>query len=397
VSQSLVATGRIAAGGCPRSSPASALDGASLRRRGRLVAGAAFALVTIAAAILVGRRMTQASWPLDDAQPELVAAAALSYLASYFFRARGWHRLFLPEECPDQARCLASVGAAAASGAVLPFRLDYLIKVEMLRKLGGVRVGFEAIVLSILSLGMIDAIAMLPLSISATATSGSVLRGPLLIVVVFGIGCCTLLVVGGRLIRLPLLRRSCRLRTISEHVARHTTTTGCRDAIVAWFYLLACWSTRAFGSAALLTALGLSFSPTTALSVICLSAAAGVIPITSGGVVVGAGATAGILLSLGVGKDIAINFSLASGLLLVGSAMVAALSGVFASLALRSVTRRHPSPAGPRASMTTGKVYPWWRVSTGRRSSPASTPGVRGTTFGWTQTTVIACERPSRH
>ena len=104
-------------------------------------------------------------------------------------------------ECPDQARCLASVGAAAASGAVLPFRLDYLVKVGMLRKLGGIRVGFEAIALSIVSLGMIDAIAMLPLSISATATSGSALRGPLLIVVVFGVGCCTMLVVGGRLSR----------------------------------------------------------------------------------------------------------------------------------------------------------------------------------------------------
>ena len=86
----------------------------------------------------------------------------------------------------------------------------------MLRKLGGVRVGSEAIVLSIVSLGIVDAIAMLPLSIWATATSGSVLRGPLVIVVVFGIGCCTLLVVGGRLIRLPLLRRSRRRRTISE-------------------------------------------------------------------------------------------------------------------------------------------------------------------------------------
>jgi hypothetical protein len=50
--------------------------------------------------------------------------------------------------------------------------------------------------------------------------------------------------------------------------------------------------------------------------VICLGAAAGVIPITSGGAVVNAGASAAILLALGVGKDIAINFSLASGLLL---------------------------------------------------------------------------------
>jgi uncharacterized membrane protein YbhN (UPF0104 family) len=322
------------------------LGDAPVRHRRRLVTGLAFALISIVAAILVGRRLTEASWPLAGAQPALVGVAGLSYLASYFFRARGWHRLFPAGECPDQARCLASVGAAAASGAVLPFRLDYLIKIGMLRKLGGIRIGFEAIVLSIVSLGMIDAIAMLPLSISAAASSGSVIRGPLLIVVAFGIGCCTVLVVGGRLIRLPLLRRSVRLRTISEHVARHTTNRGRRDAIAAWFYLFACWSTRAFGSAALLTALGFSFSPTTALSVICLSAAAGVIPITSGGAVVGAGATAGILLALGVGKDIAINFSLASGLLLVCSATVAALSGVVASLAMRTVARDDLSRGG---------------------------------------------------
>jgi hypothetical protein len=74
--------------------------------------------------------------------------------------------------------------------------------------------------------------------------------------------------------------------------------------------------------------------------VICLAAAAGVIPITSGGVVVGAGATAGILLALGVGKDIAINFSLASGILLVVSALAAAIMGVLVSLATRAVARR---------------------------------------------------------
>jgi hypothetical protein len=310
-------------------------------RRVRVVAGLCFTLLTVAAAVLVGRRLTHASWPLDHAQPALVAAAALSYLASFLFRARGWHRLFPRKECPSQARCLASVGAAAASGAVLPFRLDYLIKVGVLRKLGGHRIGLGAIVLSIISLGMIDAIAMLPLSISATATSGSVLRGPLVIVVAFGISCCTLLVVGGRLVRLPLLRRSRRLRSISEHVARHTTVSGRRDATAAWFYLFACWSTRAFGSAALLSALGLSFSPETALTVICLGAAAGVIPITSGGAVVNAGAAAGILLLLGVGRDIAINFSLASGLLLVVSALVAAILGVSASLSIRAVARRN--------------------------------------------------------
>jgi hypothetical protein len=227
------------------------------------------------------------------------------------------------------------VGAGAASGVVLPFRLDYLIKVGMLQKLGGIRVGLGAIALSIISLGMIDAIAMLPLSISATATSNSLLRGPLLIVVAFGIACCTLLVASRRLSQVPALRRSRRLVALGEHVARHTAATGRRDAVVAWCYLFACWSTRAFGSAALLSALGFRFSPQTALAVICLGAAAAVIPITSGGAVANAGAAAAILLTLGVGKDIAINFSLASGLILVMSAVAASICGVLASMAKR--------------------------------------------------------------
>ena len=71
-----MSTGSIAAVGIDRAPP---------RHRGRLVAGVAFAVITVAAAVLVGRRLTQASWPLDNAQPALVVAAALSYLASYFF------------------------------------------------------------------------------------------------------------------------------------------------------------------------------------------------------------------------------------------------------------------------------------------------------------------------
>ena len=323
---------------------------ATARRPRRLVAGVAFGLLSVAAAVLLGRQLTHSSWPLADVRPLLATVAGFAYLASFVFRARGWHRLFPPGQCPDQACCLASVGAAAASGAVLPFRLDYLIKVGVVRKLGGIRIGLEAIVLSIVSLGMIDAIAMLPLSISATATSGPALRGPLAIVVAFGVGCCTLLVVGVRLLRLPLLRRSRRLRAVTEHVSRHTTSRGRRSATAAWFYLFACWSTRAFGSAALLAALGLSFSPTIALSVISLGAAAGVIPITSGGAVVNAGASAGILLALGVGKDIAINFSLASGLLLMTSALLVTLCGVVGPHAIDALAR---NPTARRSIVVT--------------------------------------------
>jgi hypothetical protein len=232
------------------------------------------------------------------------------------------------------------VGAAAASGVVLPFRLDYLIKIGTLRRLGGIRIGLEAIALSIISLGMVDAVAMLPLSISATATSSADLRGPLLVVVAFGAGCCVLLLTSSRLVRLPLLRRSRRLGTVAAHVSAHKARSGRGSTSIAGLYLLACWTARALGSTLLLSALGLRFSPTIALCVLCLSAAAGVVPVTAGGLAVSVGATAAILITLGVGKDIAINFSLASGLLVTSSATLAALSGAGLSIATLALARR---------------------------------------------------------
>lgn len=307
--------------------------------RRRLVAGLIFAAVTVAACLLVGQRLTTSSWPLAHTRTLLVALATVCYFLSFILRARGWHRLFPREEQPDQARCLASVGAAAASGVVLPFRLDYLVKIGTIRKLRGVRIGFEAIALSIVSLGMVDAIAMLPLSISATATTSTAFRGPLLIVVVFGLGCCVLLMASARLVSLPVLRRSKRLRRISDHVAAHSATGGRRNALVAALYLFLCWTSRAVGSVLLLSALGFHFAPATVLAVLCLSAAAGVLPVTAGGAVASLGATAGILLALGVGKNVAINFSLASGLLLATSASAAALAGVVVSVGMAAVTR----------------------------------------------------------
>jgi hypothetical protein len=312
----------------------------------RRLAAALFALLSVSACFLLGQRLTDSSWPLAHARLSLVAVAGVCYFASFVLRARGWHRLFPSEQRPDQARCLASVGAAAASGAVLPLRLDYLVKVGTLRRLGGVRVGLEAIALSIISLGMVDAVAMLPLSISATATSSPSFRGPLLIVVAFGLGCCALLCASAWLVRLPLVRRSDRVRRASEQIGAHRTKSGRRNAFAAGLYLFGCWTTRAVGSVALLSALGLGFSPTTALYVLCLSAAAAVIPISAGGAVANVGATAAILLALGVGRNVAVNFSLASGLLLLTTASVAAFAGVTVSLVTsRRANRLLRSPA----------------------------------------------------
>ena len=291
--------------------------------------------------VLAARSLTGTSWPLERADTLGVVLAAFSYLASYLFRAFGWKALFAADQRPDGARCLASCGAAAASGSVLPFRLDYLVKFGVLSKLGGVRLSVEAIGLSIVALGLIDAIALLPLSIPATATSDSSLRFPLAVVVAFGIGAGVLLIAGARLAQLRWVASRRRLRALAERVTDRVVLS--RQTFVAAGLLLGCWTTRALGSTLLLGALGLGFAPHIAIALLCLSAAASLVPMT-GGAVANVGASAAVLLALGVGRDTAVNFSLSAGMLLTGTALVAALLGFAASLGL-SVRRRREAPA----------------------------------------------------
>jgi Lysylphosphatidylglycerol synthase TM region len=306
----------------------AAFPGTSERRR--LVVGFAFAVLTVGALVLLARRFTNTGWPLERAALAPVAGAGALYFVSYVLRALGWRMLFPADARPGRARCLAACGAAAASGVVLPFRLDYVIKVGTLRRMRGVTLGLEAIALSIISLGLVDAVAFLPLSISATAMSASPFRLPLIGVVLFGAVSCGILVAGGRLARVPFVNRRPFLARLAGSATIKQGALG--ESFVAWAFLFGCWTSRALGSAFLLEALGVGFSPVLALVVICLSAAASLIPIASGGVVANVGATAAVLLAVGVHRDQAIDFGLSSGLLLCSSAVVAALVGVAFSL-----------------------------------------------------------------
>jgi len=315
----------------PAAAPAFLTSGA---RGGRVkaIGGTIFAGVTIAACVLLGARLTHTSWPLERAHMGLVGGAVACYFASYVLRALGWQKLFPAGSRPDRVRCLVACGAAAASGVVLPFRLDYLIKIGALRRMPGVKLGLEAIALSIISLGLVDAVAFLPLSISATAASSDGFRIPLLLVVLFGLGACGVLVAGRHLPRLSFVSRRPRLSGLAGRAAGRVTL---RESVVAWGYLVGCWTSRAIGSTLLLAALGIGFSPRLALVVLCLSAAASLVPVASGGAVANVGTTAAVLLALGVHKEQAINFGLASGLLLCGTAAAAALAGILLSLASR--------------------------------------------------------------
>jgi hypothetical protein len=342
----------------------------ALYRRTRFAGGIAFCFLSLGACLLVARRLSDASWPLEGAHVTLVFLAGGAYFASFGFRAFGWHRLFPLHERPDGARCLAACGAAAASGVVLPFRLDYVVKISTLRRLGGVRVGYESIAISIVALGMVDAVAMLPLAVSALAMSGPILRAPLIVVVLFCVGCLVILALGQRVARLPVVGRSDRLHAVYRRAADTTRLT--RSTFVAGLLLLGCWTSRTLGSMLLLSALGVGFSPTLALVVLCMSAATAILPITAGGAVVGIGTTAGVLFALGVTKGAAVNFALASGLLLTSAAVIAAALGIGGSLLLTLRARRS---LGAWVPATAGATRGRTPIAQPRFPSPA---GARG-------------------
>lgn len=304
----------------------------------RRVAGTLFCALGLLAAVLVGRRITGTTWPLQDARLELVVAAAGAYLASFIFRAFGWRSLFPRPARPDGSRCLAACGAAAASGIILPFRLDYVVKVATLRRLSGVHLRLDVIVFSILSLGLVDAVAMLPLSIVALASSGVAFRAPLLVVLLFCVACLGILALGPRVARLPLVSRSPRLHAACGRIGGSTARSA--STFVAAGLLMGCWLMRALGNTLLLWSLGVGFVPALAIVTLCLAAATSIVPITAGGALVSVGATSAVLLGLGVPAQSAVNFSLAASLLLTTTALIAAAGGVSSSVFFARKRRR---------------------------------------------------------
>ncbi len=182
---------------------------------------------------------------------------------------------------------------------MLPFRLDYVVKVSTLRRLGGVRLGLETVGLSIISLGLVDAVAMLPLAVAAIDDERRDLPCPA------DRGAALL----PRLHRCPRARAEARavparhagprrLERIFTRVGDHASIS--RSTFAASGFLFCCWTTRALGSALLLSSLGVGSSPSLALVILCMAAAASILPITAGGAIVSVGATSGVLLALGV-------------------------------------------------------------------------------------------------
>src|SRR5690242_9343336 len=178
----------------------------------------------VAAAVLVARRITNTSWPLAGAQIELKLAAGQPTLRVSSSERSAGNGCFRPS--PDRIGVAASRRAARRPPAepVLPFRLDYLVKIAPLHCLAGVTIGLEVIALSLISLGLVDAFAMLPLAAAAFGTSGAAeqkasrCEGRLLADARNWQHAAAVCAWRWLLSRVPLIARSRRLRGICERV-----------------------------------------------------------------------------------------------------------------------------------------------------------------------------------
>src|SRR3712207_145310 len=225
-------------------------------RRARVAFNAVSLALVATVAVLVARHFAKAAWPLAGAEPRLVAAAGLLFLAGYAFKAYGWQRLFAPAERPGSLALAAATGAACVSGAALPGRVDDAVRIAVLRRLPGTRPGIGSACLSLFMLGLIDTVALMPLAAAAAATSDVPLavRIGLGVVALAGLGAAAIV---AALPRLPGSRAAARFR-FTRWLAARTACT--REARRAAIFVLLSWLPPPAGPFLLLGAVRLALS-----------------------------------------------------------------------------------------------------------------------------------------
>jgi len=291
-------------------------------RRGRWVVNAVSVFFAIAVSLLAARHFAEEGWPLRNANYGLVAVAGVCFLLAYAFKALGWSRLFLPHERPESMALAAAGGAASVTGAALPGRFDDVVRVAVVRRYPGCPSGIPNLCLSLFTLGLIDAAALMPFASTAAATSdtSAPVRAALAVIAAAGLAAMAVVVT---MPRITANGRVIRFR-LAQWVHAHCTPAG--DAWRAWILVLASWITRAVALLFLLQALGVALSMPIAVAFLVAAAASGALPVAPAGAVTQAGAGAAILIASGVGTAEAIAFAVAAQTLLIlaGAAVVLA-------------------------------------------------------------------------
>jgi hypothetical protein len=289
-------------------------------RRVRIALNGFFVCVALTAAALTALHFIHTGWPLGQADPLLVVAAGVLFLAAYAFKAWGWQRLFAPDERPQALTLAAAGGAASVGGVALPGRFDEAIRIAVVRRLPGKRVGIGALALTIIVVGLLDSAALTPMaSVAAAASHKGGVRAGFALVAAAGIAAALVVLFLPRLARIGWFARFKVGRWVQEHCAC------ARSASQAWAFISVSWALRGVAVFLLLQALAVGASFPLALAFLCASAASAALPIAPAGAATQAGAGAAILILSGVPKADAVAFSVAAQamVILAGAACVA--------------------------------------------------------------------------
>jgi uncharacterized membrane protein YbhN (UPF0104 family) len=259
-------------------------------RRARICLNTIFISVALVAALLTGLHFAHSGWPLTNADPMLVIAAA--------------------------------GGAASVGGVALPGRFDEVIRIAVVRKLRGKSAtGLGAICLTLIIVGLLDSAALAPMaSVAAAASHSGGTQIGFSLVAAAGVAAALLVLSLPRIARTRFIRRWKVGRWLQEHTACK------RSASEAWFLISVSWALRGLAVFVLLNALAVGASFPLALAFLCASAASAALPIAPAGAATQAGAGAAILILGGVPKSEAFAFAVAAQgmVIIVGAALVGA-------------------------------------------------------------------------
>jgi lysylphosphatidylglycerol synthase-like protein len=297
-------------------------------RRVRIGLNAVFISGALAAAVLTMLHFVHSGWPLAQADPLLVLAAAILFLFAYAFKAWGWQRLFKEDERPEALTLAAAGGAASVGGVALPGRFDEAIRIAVVKRIPAKKTaGLGAICLTLIIVGLLDSAALTPMaSVAAAASHSGGVQAGFALVAAAGVAAALLVGFLPRIARLGFVGRWKVGRWLQDH-------TACpRSASQALFLISISWALRGLAVFVLFNALaigGASFP--LALAFLCASAASAALPIAPAGAATQAGAGAAILIIGGIPKGDALAFAVAAqGMVIIVGATLVAAAGALA-------------------------------------------------------------------
>ena len=190
-------------------------------RRARIALNALFISIALVAATLTALHFAHSGWPLANADPLLVVAAGLLFLFAYAFKAWGWQRLFPENERPEALTLAAAGGAASVGGVALPGRFDEVIRIAVVRKLPAKKTaGLGAICLTLIVVGLLDSVALMPMaSVAAAASHSGGVQAGFALIAASGVAAALLVLFLPRIARLGWVSRWKVGRWLQEHAA----------------------------------------------------------------------------------------------------------------------------------------------------------------------------------